>query len=52
MNHLRTGIRTESLLDVHFTGADKILDKRSAAAEVNLPEEAIRELPLKNAPVK
>ena len=52
MNHLRTGIRTESLLDVHFTAADKILDKSSAAAEANLPEEAIQELPLRTMPAK
>ena len=46
MNHLRTGIRTESLLDVHFASGDKILDRSSAAALVNLPPEAIKELPL------
>jgi hypothetical protein len=39
-------------LDIHFTGADKILDKRSAAVEVNLPEEAIQELPLRNTLAK
>jgi pyruvate,water dikinase len=48
MNHMRTGIRTESLLDIHFAGGDKIVDKSSAAAKVNLPEEALKELPLKN----
>jgi predicted nucleotidyltransferase len=48
MNHLRTGIRTESLLDVHIVSSDKILDKSSAAAKVNLPDGAIRELPLGN----
>ena len=52
MNHLRTGIRTESLLDVHFTAADKILDKRSAAMEVNVAEEAVQELPLRNTLAK
>jgi predicted nucleotidyltransferase len=48
MNHLRTGVRTESLLDIHFASGDKIVDKGSAAAKVNLPQEAIKELPLKN----
>jgi pyruvate, water dikinase len=48
MNHLRTGIRTESLLDIHLVSGDKIVDKSSAAAKVNLPEEAIQELPLRS----
>jgi hypothetical protein len=46
MNHLKTGIRTDGLLDVHFAGGDQIIDKSSAAAIVNVPPEAIRELPL------
>jgi hypothetical protein len=45
-NHLRTGVRAESLLDIHFVGDDKVVDKSSAAATVNLPAEAIKELPL------
>jgi len=46
MNHLKTGIRTDGLLDVHFAGGDQIIDKSSAAAIVKVPPEAIRELPL------
>jgi hypothetical protein len=46
MNHLRTGLQTENLLDVHFAGGDQVVDKSSAAAIVNLPPEAVKELPL------
>jgi predicted nucleotidyltransferase len=46
MNHLRTGLRTENLLDVRFADGDQLVDKSAAAAIVNLPLEAIRELPL------
>jgi len=46
MNHLKTGIRTDGLLDVHFAGGDQIVDTRSAAEIVKLPPEAIKELPL------
>jgi hypothetical protein len=46
MNHLKTGIRTDGLLDVHFTGGDEAVDRSSAAALVNLPPEDIQELPL------
>jgi hypothetical protein len=46
MNHLRTGIRAEGLLDVHFASGTKVLDRTSAAALVNYPPEAVKELPL------
>ena len=45
-NHLKTGIRTDGLLDVHFTGGEKPVDRNAAAAIVNLPPEAVKELVL------
>jgi hypothetical protein len=45
-NHLKTGIRTDGLLDVHFTTVDHAVDLRAAAALVRLPPEAVRQLPL------
>jgi hypothetical protein len=52
MNHLRTGVRTESLLDLHFARGDQAIDRTSAAAIVNLPLEAVKELPLGNGIAK
>jgi hypothetical protein len=52
MNHLRTGLRSDGLLDVHFAGGEQVVDKTSAAAFVKLPPEAIKELPLGNATAK
>jgi hypothetical protein len=46
MNHLRTGVRTGGLLDVHFADGGQNIDLDSAAAIVNLPPEAVRQLPL------
>jgi pyruvate,water dikinase len=46
MNHLKTGIRTDGLLDVRFAEGDQAVDRTSAAALVNVPPEASRELPL------
>jgi hypothetical protein len=50
MNHLRTGLRSDGLLDVHFAGGDQAVDRISAAAIVNLPPEAVKELPLGSVP--
>jgi len=47
MNHLRTGIKLERLLDCRFVGPE-VMDKKSAAAALDLPEEALLELPLEN----
>jgi hypothetical protein len=52
MNHLRTRLRSDGLLDVHFAGGDQVVDKISAAAIVNVPPEAVRELPLGNGATK
>ncbi len=50
MNHFRTGISLENLLVYHIVGSE-VTDKKSAAAKLNLPEEALLELPLGgNAP--
>ncbi|MGB7294644.1 MAG: PEP/pyruvate-binding domain-containing protein [Candidatus Aminicenantales bacterium] len=46
MNHLKTGLRTENLLDVRFAGGDQILDRSAAAAIVDRPLEAVKELTL------
>ncbi len=45
-NHMRTGFRTDSLLDVRFESREKTVDVGAAAAIVNLPPQAVRELPL------
>ena len=45
-NHLKTGIRTEGLLDVHFTGGDSAVDRSAAAAILRQPPEAVKELVL------
>ncbi|MBP1766421.1 MAG: phosphoenolpyruvate synthase [Candidatus Aminicenantes bacterium] len=45
-NHLKTGIRTDGLLDVHFTGGDSPVDRSAAAAIVRQPPEAVKELVL------
>jgi predicted nucleotidyltransferase len=45
-NHLKTGIRTDGLLDVHFTGGETAVDRNAAAAIVHLPPEAVKELTL------
>jgi len=50
MNHLRTGIHSDGLLDVHFVSGEQVLDKASAAAIVNYPPEAVKELPLGGEP--
>lgn len=46
MNQLRTGLRAGNLLDVRFAPGDRTLDRSAASAMVNLPPEAIKELPL------
>jgi pyruvate, water dikinase len=45
-NHLRTGIRLDGLLDVRFETSEKSLDLSSAAAVLNLPVQAVKELSL------
>jgi len=45
-NHMRSGIRIDGLLDVHYESGEKDVDIGAAAAMVNLPVQAIKELSL------
>ncbi len=49
-NHARTGFRLDGLLDLHFESCEKLLDLSSAAAIVNLPVQAVKQLPLPGPP--
>jgi hypothetical protein len=46
MNHQKTGLRTDGLLDVHLIEGAEVINRSSAAALVKLPPEAVKELPL------
>jgi pyruvate,water dikinase len=49
-NHMKTGVRIDGLLDVHFEFGEKTVDLNSAAAIVNLQVQAVKELPLSSRP--
>jgi len=46
INYLRTGYRTESLLDVHIVTDEDIANRTSYAAKIDAVTDAARELPL------
>jgi hypothetical protein len=50
MNYLRTGFRSEGLLDVHIVGGEDVKGTVSVAAKVNAPPDSLQELPLGNKP--
>jgi predicted nucleotidyltransferase len=51
-NHLKTGIRTDGLLDVRFAEAEHAVDRNGAAAIVGQPPEAVKPLPLGDGTAK
>ncbi len=48
MNYLRTGYRTENLLDVHLVTDEDIASKDSYAAKIGAVTDAARELRLES----
>jgi predicted nucleotidyltransferase len=46
INYLRTGYRTDSLLDVHIVTDDDIANRTSYAVKIGAVTDAARELPL------
>jgi predicted nucleotidyltransferase len=49
INYLRTGYRTDSLLDVHIVTDEDIANRTSYAVKIGAVTDAARELPLGNA---
>jgi pyruvate,water dikinase len=52
MNYLRTGFRSEGLLDVHFVSGEDVKGIGQVAAKVNAAPDSIHELPLGGKPSK
>ncbi len=48
MNYLRTGYKSNGLLDVHFVSDEDIQHKRGYAAKIGAVTDAARQLPMKN----
>jgi predicted nucleotidyltransferase len=49
MNYLRTGYKTDGLLDVHMVSDEEVENRRGYAAKIDAVTDAARKLPMKNA---
>lgn len=52
MNYLRTGYKTDGLLDVHLVTDESIANRTSFAVKIDAVTDAARPLPLKRAPTQ